>query len=91
MDVPERITQKIKLFEANGTLTKDNFDIFLESSWLQVMLGQGITPRDYHPLAGKLTEEQLLDKLAKTKQTKLQPLEKMPSHDEFLELFCKAR
>ena len=91
MDVPDRITQKIKLFEANGTLTKDNFDIFLESSWLQVMLGQSITPRDYHPLAGKLTEEQLLDKLAKTKQTKLQPLEKMPSHDEFLELFCKAR
>lgn len=90
MDVPQRITQKIDLFRANGTLTKDNFDIFLESSWLQVMLGQGVMPSDYHPLADTLTEEQLLDKLAKTKETKMQPMSQIPDHDEFLEMFCKA-
>jgi tryptophan halogenase len=90
MDVPERITQKIKLFSSTGILTKDNLDIFLESSWLQVMLGQGVTPQDYHPLADTLTEEQLLDKLAKTKETKMQPMPQMPSHDEFLEVFGKA-
>ena len=71
-------------------MTKDNLDIFLESSWLQVMLGQGVMPEDYHPLAGTLTEEQLLDKLAKTKETKMQPMAKMPSHDEFLEMFGKV-
>ncbi|MGB5335547.1 MAG: tryptophan halogenase family protein [Woeseiaceae bacterium] len=90
MDVPERITQKIELFKATGTLTKDNFDIFLESSWLQVMLGQGIMPQDYHPLADTLTEAQLLDKLRKTKETKMQPMAQIPGHDEFLEMFCKA-
>jgi len=90
MSVPERITQKIELFRANGTLTKDNLDIFLESSWLQVMLGQGVTPEDYHPLADTLTEAQLLDKLAKTRETKLQPMPEMPGHDEFLEMFGKT-
>lgn len=90
MDVPERITRKIELFRATGILTKDNLDIFLESSWLQVMLGQGVMPQDYHPLASVLTDEQLLDKLAKTKETKMQPMSKMPSHDEFLEMFGKA-
>jgi tryptophan halogenase len=90
MDVPERITQKADLFRANGTLTKDNLDIFLESSWLQVMLGQGIKPRDYHPLADTLSEAQLLDKLAKTKETKMQPMPQIPGHDEFLEMFCSA-
>lgn len=90
MDVPERITQKIKLFGSTGILTKDNLDIFLESSWLQVMLGQGVTPQDYHALADTLTEDQLLDKLAKTKETKMQPMPQMPSHDEFLEMFGKA-
>ncbi len=90
MDVPERITQKINLFRTTGTLTKDNMDIFLESSWLQVMLGQGVMPQDYHPLADSLSGEQLLEKLAKTKETKMQPMERMPSHDEFLEMFCKA-
>ncbi|MEO1574573.1 MAG: tryptophan 7-halogenase, partial [Pseudomonadota bacterium] len=89
-DVPDRVLEKVALFKANGTLTKDNLDIFLEPSWLQVMLGQGIEPEDYHPLANNLTDAQLRDKLAQTKATKLQPLEKIPSHDAFLEAFCKA-
>ena len=89
-DVPDRLLQKIDLFRANGTLTKDNLDIFLEPSWLQVMLGQGVVPQDYHPLANSLTDEQLIDKLRNTKATKQQPMDKLPSHDAFLEMFCKA-
>jgi tryptophan halogenase len=91
MDVPERLTEKIGLFRANGSLVQDQLDIFLESSWLQVMLGQGITPRDYHPIADSLSEEQLREKLASMKKLKLEPLEQMPSHDRFLEMFCGAR
>lgn len=90
MDIPERIQQKIDLFRTSGTLTKDNLDIFLEPSWLQVMLGQGVMPEDYHPLADVLTEEQLVDKLQKTIATKKQPMDQIPGHDEFLEMFCKA-
>jgi len=90
MDIPERIMQKIELFRANGTLFKDNLDIFLEPSWLQVMLGQGIVPQDYHPLADKLTDAELRDKLEKTKETKMQPMPQIPGHDEFLEMFCKV-
>jgi tryptophan halogenase len=91
MDVPARLTEKIGLFRANGSLVQDQLDIFLESSWLQVMLGQGITPRDYHPIADSLSEEQLREKLASMKKLKLEPLEQMPSHDRFLELFCGAK
>jgi tryptophan halogenase len=90
MDVPPRLKQHIELFRSNGTLVEDHMDIFRDASWLQVMLGQGITPRDYHPLADSLTEEQLKDKLEKTRQTKMQPLPKIPTHDQFLEMFCKA-
>jgi len=89
MDVPERITQKIELFRSNGSLFKDNIDIFLEPSWLQVMLGQGIMPQDYHPLADSLDDAQLRDKLENTRKTKLQPMSQIPTHDEFLQMFCK--
>ena len=54
------------------------------------MLGQGIMPKDYHPLADTLSDEQLEDKLLKTQQTKRQPMDQIPSHDKFLEVFCKA-
>ena len=46
-------------------------------------------PQDYHPIAGRLSEEQLKEKLVKTMQLKKEPLPKIPSHDEFLEMFCK--
>ncbi|NOR19097.1 MAG: tryptophan halogenase [Xanthomonadales bacterium] len=90
MEVPDRLTQKIELFRANGGLFQDQLDIFLEPSWLQVMLGQGVMPQDYHPIADSLTDEQLKDKLARTKQYAMDPLAKIPSHDEFLKLFCKS-
>jgi tryptophan halogenase len=89
MDVPERLTRKIELFRSNGSLGQDQLDIFLESSWLQVMLGQGVVPQDYHPIADSLSAEQLQDKLQKTLQLKKEPLPKIPSHDQFLEMFGK--
>jgi tryptophan halogenase len=90
MDVPERLTQKIGLFRANGSLVQDQYDIFLEPSWLQVMLGQGVVPQDYHPLADSLTDEQLRDKLANTHKLKMEPVQKMPTHDQFLKMFCQG-
>ena len=90
MDIPQRIKDKIELFRTTGALTKENFDIFLESSWLQVMHGQGIMPRDYHPLADTLTEAQLREKLSNTRKTKMQPMDQIPAHDDFLEMFGKA-
>jgi tryptophan halogenase len=88
MDVPERLNQKIDLFRANGSLVQDQHDIFLEASWLQVMLGQGVTPQDYHPIADGLSDDQLREKLANTMRLKKDPLPKIPPHDKFLEMFC---
>ena len=83
------LTEKIELFRSNGTLVQDQLDIFLEPSWLQVMLGQGVMPQDYHPIADSLTDEQLKEKLTKTMQLKKEPLPEIPSHDEFLKMFGK--
>jgi tryptophan halogenase len=88
MEVPERLTRKIALFRANGSLFHEQHDIFMEPSWLQVMLGQGVMPQDYHPIADGLTGAQLRDKLEQTLQLKREPLAKLPSHDEFLGMFC---
>jgi tryptophan halogenase len=90
MDVPERLIQKIELFRSNGSLFQDQLDIFLEPSWLQVMLGQGVMPQDYHPIADGLSDQQLQEKLTNTRKLKMEPLPKIPSHDEFLKMFCKG-
>ena len=90
MEIPDRLKEKIEMFRETGTLVEDQLDIFYETSWLQVMLGQGVMPKDYHPLANTLSDDKLKEWLAAIKATKMQPLDKIPSHDEFLEAYCKA-
>ncbi len=88
MEIPESLARKIKLFSASGRVFREQDDLFAEASWIQVMLGQGIMPRDYHPLANSLSSEKLRESLKNMRDFKMSPLEKMPSHDEFLRRAC---
>lgn len=59
MSVPESLTHKMALFAASGRLGRDVDDLFRDASWVQVMLGQGIEPADYNPMADQLNDQQL--------------------------------
>lgn len=90
MEIPDSLAHKMELFRANGKLFREQNDLFLESSWLQVMLGQGIMPQDYHPIANNMSAEKLTEMLTNIKNIKHEPLSSLPSHDEFLQQFCKV-
>lgn len=89
MEVPDSLRHKIELFRATGRLFREQNDLFLESSWLQVLLGQGIKPQDYHPIVNNLSEAKLFAMLRNIQAIKNEPLAKLPSHDDFLQSFCR--
>lgn len=89
MDIPQSLSHKIELFRESGKLFREQNDLFLESSWLQVMLGQGIDPQDYHPIANTFPQKQLLDMLNNIQKIKQEPLSKLPTHDNFIKKFCR--
>lgn len=89
MDIPDSLAHKMELFRANGRLFREQNDLFLESSWLQVMMGQGILPQDYHPIANNMPEEKLKKMLTNIRNIKHEPLDKLPSHDDFLKKYCQ--
>lgn len=90
MSVPESLLHKIKLFRDSGKLFREQNDLFLESSWLQVMLGQGIEPADYHPIANAMSQAQLLNMMKQLRDIKQEPIAKLPTHDAFLANYTKA-
>lgn len=90
MSIPSRLQNKIDVFCEVGNMFNDQHDIFRDASWLQVMLGQGIVPQDYHPAANVPSMEQLNDALAKIAKAKREPLAKMLPHDQFLAHYLKA-
>ena len=86
MDVPDRLARKIALFRANGTLVQEQYDIFQEPSWVQVLMGQGVVPEDWHPAADDPTDAELTEQLAQLAELKARPLPQLPPHDRFLAL-----
>lgn len=88
-EIPDSLKHKIALFEESGNLFREQNDLFLESSWLQVMYGQGITPKDYHGLVNSLSDTQLSSMLSKLREIKKEPIPKLPSHDDYIEGMVK--
>ncbi len=89
MEIPESLRHKMTLFQNTGQIFREQNDLFLESSWLQVMLGQGIDPKDYHPLANSIEPQKLVGMLNNIARIKGQPVSQLPTHDEFLTQYCK--
>ena len=48
---PTTLAEKIDLFREAGLFMREEDELFLDDSWGQVMIGQGITPRGWSPLA----------------------------------------
>jgi tryptophan halogenase len=90
LTIPARLAEKIALFQATGAVFNDSNDIFRDASWLQVMLGQGIVPKDYHPAVKVGTDQAMLSAMQQILQAKQQPLSQMLSHDEFLKRYTGA-
>ncbi|HEY8940521.1 MAG TPA: tryptophan 7-halogenase, partial [Cellvibrio sp.] len=88
LDVPISLKRKVDVYRATGNIFRDQDDLFVDSSWLQVMLGQGIEPKDYHPIANQLGDEQLKTMLKDMQKIKRDVLLHMPTHDDFLSGIC---
>lgn len=90
MSVPESLTQKMALFEGNGLLYKDAEDLFRESSWVQVMVGQGLMPRSFHAMANRLSSDQLERFLTDVQVLIDRATAELPQHADFIAAHCKA-
>lgn len=82
--VPEELSAKIELFEANGRIFREHEELFAETGWLQVMSGQRLRPRAYNPLADNLTEAQLRGFLGDLGAIMTKTAGALPTHDAFL-------
>ncbi|MCC5826860.1 tryptophan halogenase family protein [Alkalimonas sp.] len=88
MDIPERLAKKMDLFKATGKVYREQDELFSPIAWIQVMLGQGLSPEDFHPIVNALTPEQLQELLSYLKTIFVETAKKLPEHNEFLENFC---
>jgi tryptophan halogenase len=86
--VPHELARRIELFHRTGLIFREADELFTETGWLQVMLGQRIEPSRYHPLADDLEDSKLQAFLSDIRTLVSRAVERLPAHDDFVARTC---
>ena len=84
IDQPEGLREKLALFRSSGRVYREHEELFTETSWLSAMVGQGILPGGYHPVADMLPDAETLERVAHIRQVVAHAAGQMPDQDSFL-------
>ena len=63
---------------------RENNELFTETSWLSVMVGQGMEADGYHPAADLLPDNETMNRLAHIRSVVQGTADAMPTQSEFL-------
>jgi tryptophan halogenase len=88
MDIPDALAHRIALFCEAAQAYQAPGELFQVDSWLQVMLGQRLEPRGHHHMGRLMPPEQLRQALGDLKSNIARAVDRMPSHQAFVDSYC---
>jgi tryptophan halogenase len=86
LEPPEGLKEKLAMFRSSGRVFREHEELFTETSWLSVLVGQGIPAGGYHPVADILSDAETLDRLAHIREVVARTAAQMPTQEAFLEM-----
>lgn len=90
MEIPDTLKHRMTLFRESGQVFKKAEELFGETSWIQVMMGQGLMPEQYHPIVDLMPDEELAHFLNKIKSGVSRKVDNWPDHFDFINHYCKS-
>lgn len=90
MAVPDSLTEKVELFRHNGQIFREEDELFTETSWAAVMMGQGIMMGGHNAMADALKEPQTSKEIDGIAQSIQYVVQHMPTHGDYLRHYCPA-
>lgn len=90
MQMPDSLAHRIELFRSRGKVARHDGQLFADASWVAVMLGQGVQPQRWDPLADIMPLAELQQKAEGLRSTLHEAIARMPSHRQFIDKNCKA-
>jgi len=90
MEIPESLQHRIELFRQAGRVFKIPTELFGETSWIQVMMGQGILPEQYHPIVNMMSDLELQDFLNGIHGSVQNLVRQLPEHQRFIDHYCAS-
>lgn len=90
MSIPDSLEEKIALFRLNGQIFREEDELFTETSWAAVMMGQGIRMEGHNPMADRLGGAALEAEIDGIEKSIRYLVEHMPEHGQYLKAYCPA-
>lgn len=85
MEIPDALAHRIALFRGRGRMPlRMAYDLFTDTSWIAVFLGQGVTPQSYEPLIDAHDLDAVRTRLDGQKKLIAQAAVSMPSHADYV-------
>jgi tryptophan 7-halogenase len=88
MPIPDTLTRKMHLFKSAGRLFRYEDELFTDASWTAVMVGQGLMPSRYDPLADTVDDRDIREMVGRMGDAFQQAARAMPSHGDFIARYC---
>ena len=90
MAVPDSLTEKIALFRSNGQIFREEDELFTETSWAAVMMGQGIQMGGHNPMAETIVDAKLRREFDEIEKSVRYVVQHMPPHEAYIQQYCPA-
>lgn len=90
MEIPEPLAETIRLFRDSGRFFRNAEEMFALTSWVEVMIGQGILPRAWHPAVDQTPDAELKQLMDDVQRVIAACVEAMPTHQQFIARCCAA-
>ena len=85
MEIPDALAHRIALFRGRGRMPlRMAYDLFTDTSWIAVFLGQGVTPQSYEPLIDVHDLDAVRTRLDGQRKLIAQAAASMPSHADYV-------
>jgi tryptophan halogenase len=90
MSIPDSLAHRMQMFKEAGHTFQSEAELFRIDSWVQVMLGQRLMPKNYHHFVRMMKDQDLMQFLNNMRTTVARSVSGLPSHQEFLNYYCKS-
>jgi tryptophan halogenase len=84
MEIPDSLRRKMDMFRSRGRVFRFEDELFQETSWIAVLLGQGVWPERADPITEILPLEATRERLHQMRAIIRDGVERMPTHDAFV-------
>ena len=91
MQIPPTLQRRLNLFAAGGRFFRFEDELFAESNWTAIMIGQGHIPDGYDPLVDTMRDAEMQRIMTALTGTFRRAADQMPSHSEYVQQHCLSK